>query len=290
MGKRILMVNDERDLAYATKLYLEAEGYEVVTAYDGVEALEVLTDPANCPDLIILDSYMPRMSGYDALRALRSREQSLTTPVMMLSACAPDAPENAICRELADGYTQYPFDPSQLLAWIDARLCGMTAEERADLAAWRQLRFGGELTPETAAAHLSGHYGLVTIEAQAALREMGPAAVPVLTGLATRDDEAGCRAAHLLCERRQDDTVDAVVSLLVHPTRERRWEALAALGELASDRGLLAIAEHGQSVLDEIVAALSGADESLRRTAAYALKRIRTPEALRALRDHEAQP
>ena len=61
MGHKILMVDDERDLVFATKLYLEAEDYEVLPAYDGAQALELLEDPANRPDLILLDVFMPRM-------------------------------------------------------------------------------------------------------------------------------------------------------------------------------------------------------------------------------------
>jgi len=289
MRKRILVVDDERDLARAIKLYLEAEGYDVLTAHDGVEALELLDDSENRPDLIVLNLFMPRMSGQDTLRAIRSREETLTTPVLILSAADPDSPGNAICRELADAYIQKPFDPSHLLAWIDWRLETLAPEERSDLAAWRRLRFGGELTPEVTADHISGHFGLVEFEAKAALREMGPAAVPALRELATGDDECARRTAmYLLREWGGEDAVDAFVDALDHGDRQRRWEALAALGGVATERALFAIVDHGQPVFDEVVAALSEGDEDLRRTAVYVLRRLKTPEAVRALRQHQA--
>ncbi|MGC9319115.1 MAG: response regulator, partial [Armatimonadota bacterium] len=63
MGKQILLVDDERDLVFYTKLFLEEQGYEVIEAYDGQEALQILEQQR--PDIIVLDVAMPRLSGWD---------------------------------------------------------------------------------------------------------------------------------------------------------------------------------------------------------------------------------
>ena len=119
MAKRILMVDDERDLVFATKLYLEAEDYEVIAAYDGQEALAKLEDPASRPDLIILDVFMPRMSGWDVLRMVRANPAIETIPVIMLTAAGQDADKARGWDLGVDWYQTKPFDPKDLLIVIE---------------------------------------------------------------------------------------------------------------------------------------------------------------------------
>jgi DNA-binding response OmpR family regulator len=119
MPYRILMVDDERDLVFATKLYLEAEDYEVLAAYDGHQALEVLNAQEHLPDLVLLDVYMPRMSGWDVLRMIRSQERTRLLPVIMLTAAGRD-PDKARGWDLGvDWYQTKPFDPKDLLIVIE---------------------------------------------------------------------------------------------------------------------------------------------------------------------------
>ena len=130
MANRILMVDDERDLVFATKLYLEAEDYEVVAAYDGTQALELLEDPANRPDLIILDVFMPRLNGWDVLRYVRGRDEFRSIPVIMLTAAGQDADKARGWELDVDWYQTKPFDPKDLLVVIE-RVLKMASERAA---------------------------------------------------------------------------------------------------------------------------------------------------------------
>jgi DNA-binding response OmpR family regulator len=118
MAKRILMVDDERDLVFATKLYLEVEDYEVLAAYDGHQAMEMLEEPANRPDLIILDVFMPRLSGWDVLRMIRANDDIRSIPVIMLTAAGQDADKARGWDLGVDWYQTKPFDPKDLLMVI----------------------------------------------------------------------------------------------------------------------------------------------------------------------------
>ncbi len=130
MAKRILMVDDERDLVFATKLYLEVEGYEVLAAYDGHQALDLLEDPANRPDLIVLDVFMPRLTGWEVLRMIRANEEIRDIPVIMLTAAGQDADKARGWHEGVDFYQTKPFDPKDLLMLIERLL--MAAEQERD--------------------------------------------------------------------------------------------------------------------------------------------------------------
>ena len=82
--KRILLVDDFRDFVLATRIFLESEGYDVIEAYDGIQALEALEQVR--PDLIILDVMMPRMDGWAALTRIQADLRFQDIPVLMLTA------------------------------------------------------------------------------------------------------------------------------------------------------------------------------------------------------------
>ena len=82
--KRILIVDDHRDTLLATRIFLESEGYDVLEAYDGVQALEVLK--VTIPDLIVLDVIMPRLDGWAALERIQADDRLKNIPVIMLTA------------------------------------------------------------------------------------------------------------------------------------------------------------------------------------------------------------
>ncbi len=84
MAKHILLVDDSRDFIVATRAFLEEEGYEVTEAHDGVQGLERVKERQ--PDLIILDVMMPRLNGWETLRALQNEEDTARIPVLMLTA------------------------------------------------------------------------------------------------------------------------------------------------------------------------------------------------------------
>ena len=119
MAKTILLVDDERDLVFYTKLFLEEQGYEVVPAYDGREALDKLDEMR--PDLVILDVAMPRLSGWDVLRIMQTEEDKQDIPVLMLTARTEDA-DKARGWEL--GMTFYQTKPFELdeLAMVIERI------------------------------------------------------------------------------------------------------------------------------------------------------------------------
>ncbi len=126
MAKQILLVDDERDLVFYTKLFLEDQGYEVITAYDGQEALEVLDEQR--PDLIVLDVAMPRMSGWDVLRTMQDDPEKADIPVLMLTARSEDA-DKARGWEL--GITWYQTKPFELdeLAMVIERLLATVEDD-----------------------------------------------------------------------------------------------------------------------------------------------------------------
>jgi CheY-like chemotaxis protein len=107
----VLVVDDEIDLLEVVTDRLEADGYRVVTARDGAEALERLT--ATEPGCIILDLKMPRLGGLAALAALR--RQAPEAHVIVLTG-SPNRPLAEACRaEGADDFLLKPFDPHELL-------------------------------------------------------------------------------------------------------------------------------------------------------------------------------
>jgi two-component system alkaline phosphatase synthesis response regulator PhoP len=117
MAKTILVVDDEQRLVSVVKAYLEQEGFRVVTASNGREAIHVARQEK--PDLIILDIMMPEMDGYEFLRVHRKERE---TPIIMLTAKVADN-EKVIGLELgADDYVTKPFKPRELIARVRAVL------------------------------------------------------------------------------------------------------------------------------------------------------------------------
>ncbi|MCI0520179.1 MAG: response regulator transcription factor [Chloroflexi bacterium] len=117
MAKTILVVDDKQELRSLLKSYLSQEGFHVVTAGDGQEALYVARREK--PDLVILDLMMPEMNGYDFLRSY-SREAE--TPVIILTARLEEN-DKVLGLELgADDYVTKPFSPRELAARVRAVL------------------------------------------------------------------------------------------------------------------------------------------------------------------------
>ena len=113
MTKTILIVDDEKRLVSLVESYLTQEGYRVVTAYNGKDALPVAQKEK--PDLIILDIMMPEMNGYDFMRIHRADHD---TPIIMLTAKVEDD-DKVIGLELgADDYVTKPFKPRELMARV----------------------------------------------------------------------------------------------------------------------------------------------------------------------------
>ncbi len=124
---RVLVVEDNADLAWGLRNNLEIEGYEVEVAGDGLDALAVADEFA--PDLVVLDLTLPRMDGFRVLKSLRDRGDDV--PVLILSARG-DEPDKILGFRLgADDYVTKPFGVLELLARINAllRRCGPTPSD-----------------------------------------------------------------------------------------------------------------------------------------------------------------
>ena len=117
MSEKILVVDDDREIAGAIKLLLEAEGYTVLTAYDGMEAL----DKAVQPDLrlILMDVMMPRLDGLSAVLRIREKRN---LPIIVLSAKSEDTDKVLGLSMGADDYVAKPFHPQELLARVKSQL------------------------------------------------------------------------------------------------------------------------------------------------------------------------
>ena len=117
MSKTIMIVDDEKRLVSLVESYLAQEGYRVVSANNGVEALPIASREK--PDLIILDIMMPEMDGYEFMRTHRTQ---MDTPIILLTARVDDD-ERVIGLELgADDYVTKPFRPRELVARVRAVL------------------------------------------------------------------------------------------------------------------------------------------------------------------------
>ena len=116
--KRILLVEDQAGLVLTLSDRLRREGHHVEHAGDGVTGLERAT--AERFDLVILDVGLPKMNGFDLLRALR--ERGVETPVLMLTARGQLSDKVAGLRLGADDYLPKPFEMAELLARVEARL------------------------------------------------------------------------------------------------------------------------------------------------------------------------
>jgi two-component system alkaline phosphatase synthesis response regulator PhoP/two-component system response regulator ResD len=115
--KTVLVVDDERNILELLRLYLENEGYAVITAGDGETALQL--HARHDPDLVILDLMLPRIDGFEVCRELRRRGD---TPVLMLTARTDDV-DAIVGLELgADDYVTKPFNPRALVARVKAIL------------------------------------------------------------------------------------------------------------------------------------------------------------------------
>lgn len=114
---KILIVEDDRNLLDTLKYNLRKEGYDVVSATDGAEALDICRKEK--PDLIILDIMLPRISGFEVCRILR---KEMIVPILMLTAKAEETDKIVGLEIGADDYVTKPFSLRELLARIRAML------------------------------------------------------------------------------------------------------------------------------------------------------------------------
>jgi CheY-like chemotaxis protein len=114
--KKILLVDDSRTSLFMERMILRQGPYDVVTANDGVEG--VAQAKAEAPDLILMDVVMPRMTGFEALRALRSEESTRHIPVILVTTRGESENVEEGWEAGCSDYVNKPINPEELLAKV----------------------------------------------------------------------------------------------------------------------------------------------------------------------------
>jgi two-component system alkaline phosphatase synthesis response regulator PhoP len=117
---KILVVDDEIYIVHILDFSLGMEGYEVLTALDGEQALDKAR--AEKPDLIVLDIMMPKLDGYETCKRLKADESTKNIPVILLSAKGRNVDQKVGFEVGADDYITKPFSPRKLVERINAVL------------------------------------------------------------------------------------------------------------------------------------------------------------------------
>lgn len=126
-NKKILVVDDEPDVVMLIERTLKAEGFQVLAAYDGIGALDLVSSEK--PDLVLLDIMMPMMSGYEICEQIKANPESQEIPVVcMSSAHTPDARSQSLRVGAATLLTK-PFMPAELIAQVKRYLPQQEAVE-----------------------------------------------------------------------------------------------------------------------------------------------------------------
>ncbi len=117
---KILVVDDEIYIVHILDFSLGIEGYEVMTALDGEQALAKVAQDK--PDLIVLDIMMPKLDGYETCKALKSNPETREIPVILLSAKGRNVDQKVGFEVGADDYITKPFSPRKLVERFNAIL------------------------------------------------------------------------------------------------------------------------------------------------------------------------
>ena len=127
MGKRILIIEDEKNIVDILVFNLSREGYDTLEAYDGEAGLQLALEQD--PDLILLDLMLPKRNGFDVCRAIR--EQGRATPILMLTAREEETDKVLVLELGADDYITKPFSMRELLARVKANIRRTAMQESA---------------------------------------------------------------------------------------------------------------------------------------------------------------
>ena len=137
MGQTVLVVDDEQNIVNIIAFNLKKEGYEVLTAGDGEEAVEIVEK--HQPDLILLDIMMPKMDGYEACRKIREK---YNIPIIMLTARAEELDKVLGLEMGADDYVTKPFGTRELIARVKANLRRSVVKNEPAFEKGNVLKFG----------------------------------------------------------------------------------------------------------------------------------------------------
>ncbi|MBL0168693.1 MAG: response regulator [Propionivibrio sp.] len=122
MSKKVLIADDEPNIVISLEFLLRREGFEVLVAVDGEEALAKAR--AERPDLVLLDVMMPKMNGFDVCQALRADPELASMRVLMLTAKGRETEVSKGLGLGADGYMTKPFSTKDLVAQVRVLLGG----------------------------------------------------------------------------------------------------------------------------------------------------------------------
>lgn len=114
--KTIALIEDEESLAKSLTDFLEAKGYRVINARDGIKGLFLIR--ANLPDLVVLDVMMPRLDGFHVLDRIKGDSRTMDIPVMLLTVRSSREDIERGIQHMAEEYITKPFEPEHLLERI----------------------------------------------------------------------------------------------------------------------------------------------------------------------------
>lgn len=260
---RVLVVEDNSDLAYGLRNNLEIEGYEVLIASDGQSGLECAR--AHHPDLILLDLTLPELNGYRVLQALR--RDDLATPVLILTARGTETDKVLGFRLGADDYVTKPFGVLELLARVEALLRRSGVADKRTLDTSHDPRDGAEEATSSAATRDSvKRFGDVVIDVNSRTCEkagepisLTPKEFDLLVALIELDGAVASRATllrevwghraevmsrtvdtHMFELRRklEEDPASPVHLLTVHKAGYRLRRLAAKNGSVSAGRGV----------------------------------------------------
>ncbi len=135
VAKKVLVVEDDKDILQLVKLYLDNEGFRTVTAANGVEALKQVK--SEHPDLVVLDLMLPEIDGLEVCKKLRVAPQTAKVPIIMLTAKSEES-DTVVGLELgADDYVGKPFSPRALVARIKALFRRLERSDDREISTYR---------------------------------------------------------------------------------------------------------------------------------------------------------
>lgn len=114
---KVLVVDDEEYIQHILNFSFGAEGYEVITAADGEEAVSIARSEK--PDIIVLDIMMPKMDGYEACKQIKADPQTQDIPVILLTAKGREVDRKLGAEAGADDYVVKPFSPGRLIERVE---------------------------------------------------------------------------------------------------------------------------------------------------------------------------
>jgi len=244
MGKRVLIVDDEKNMRWVLGQSLSGDGFEVAEAADGKEALVAVSEQE--PDIMVLDHRMPEMDGMEVLRTLRSK--SYVFPIIMLTAHGNVALAVEAMKAGANEYLTKPFDLEELKLAIDKALkfSGLAAEVE---------RLRSELDKEyDVEGIVAADPGMLDV--LSTIQKVAPTMATVMIyGESGTGKELVARAVHNLSDRADKPFISVSAGALPETLLESElfgYEKGAFTGAMTSKPGRFELANGGTLFLDEI--------------------------------------